>query len=818
MLTAMQESFGEARRLGLMYQATEDAAFDGRHVTVAGRSLVHMGSCSYLGLELDERLVAGAVDAVRRYGSQFSASRVFLSSPLYAELEDLLGQVFEAPVIVAPTTSLAHVAAFPVLIAEDAAVILDQQAHSSIQNAANHLRVRGTHVEVLRHNRLDLLEERIVALRQRHREIWYMADGVYSIFGDHAPFEGLRRLLDRHEQLRLYVDDAHGMSWAGHFGRGLAAAHLGGHPRVVIVTSLAKAFGATGGVLVLPDDASRQRVRMVGSSMVFSGPIPPATLGAAVAAARLHLSSELPTLQAELRDMIDHCNAALLARQLPLVFPLTLPVRFLATGTPGAAHHLTHRLLEEGYFPNVAVFPAVPMKHAGVRFTVTRHHTRADLERFADAIARHLPEALAAGDTSLEAVLANFEEVPGALPTLRPRAPVRPEVVAARSASGLVLTHTTTIEALPQADWDAWLGDRGSFTWQGLRALEALFRDQPDPAATWRFHYYVVHDATGQPVLATFFTEALWKDDMIAPEGVSRAIEARRREEPGFLVSRTLAMGSQLTEGDHLWLDPAGPWEAALALVLGAVEAERARCRATSVVLRDLPGTEGGLARALREHGYVRFPMPESWVLALPEGGDEAWLASLGPRSRRALRREVLDREAAFGVQVFTSEAGPRPAPALASRWRWLYEQVKGRSLLINTFDLPTETFETLLAFPGWEVLSLTLDPAAGGPPDGQPVAVIASHVGPTQYAPMVIGMDYAYVATHGLYRQALLQCLRRARAHDKARVCLGIGAPQVKERFGAHHEPRDVWLRASDDHQQEVLVNLMLQQAPPPA
>ena len=61
-----------------------------------------------------------------------------------------------------------------------------------------------------------------------------MADGVYSMFADFAPFDELRALLDRHEQLHLYIDDSHGVGWAGKHGRGPALEALGVHPRVVV--------------------------------------------------------------------------------------------------------------------------------------------------------------------------------------------------------------------------------------------------------------------------------------------------------------------------------------------------------------------------------------------------------------------------------------------------------------------------------------------------------------------------------------------------------------------------------------------------------
>ena len=64
-----------------------------------------------------------------------------------------------------------------------------------------------------------MLESRIKALRNDYKKIWYMADGVYSMQGDFAPIKELYKLADQYEQLHLYIDDIHGMSWAGPNGK-----------------------------------------------------------------------------------------------------------------------------------------------------------------------------------------------------------------------------------------------------------------------------------------------------------------------------------------------------------------------------------------------------------------------------------------------------------------------------------------------------------------------------------------------------------------------------------------------------------------------
>jgi hypothetical protein len=88
-------------------------------------------------------------------------------------------------------------------------------------------------------------------------------------------------------------------------------------------------------------------------------------------------------------------------------------------------------------------------------------------------------------------------------------------------------------------------------------------------------------------------------------------------------------------------------------------------------------------------------------------------------------------------------------------------------------------------------------------------VAVGACFVGPEQYVPMVIGLDYRHVHERGLYRQCLLQTLRRARHHGVSRILLGMGAPLEKLRFGARPQAHCLFLRTEDAYPLDLLAAL---------
>jgi 7-keto-8-aminopelargonate synthetase-like enzyme len=375
---------------GLIQLTAEDEQLGGRLLTLRGRPQVNFGSCSYVGLETDLRLKNAACDAVARYGVQFASSRAYVSCPPYAELERLLGAMFEAPLVVAQTTTLAHFATLPILIGREDAVICDQLVHNSVQAVLPTLQAAGTTCRFVRHNRIDRLDELVSKLAASHRYVWYLADGVYSMHGDPTPHAELRELVSRHEQLRLYIDDAHGLSWSGRHDAGTVLGDGPLPPRTVMVASLAKAFSAGGAVMVFPNAEIARIVRTCGSTMIFSGPLQPALLGAAIASARVHLSPEIQERQDKLMDRIHLFNGLAAERGLPLGSTAATPIRFVKTGDTDKVCRIVEELMDEGFYVNTAVFPAVSAGNGGLRIALTTHQTLDDIRALIDAIARRL--------------------------------------------------------------------------------------------------------------------------------------------------------------------------------------------------------------------------------------------------------------------------------------------------------------------------------------------------------------------------------------------------------------------------------------------
>jgi 7-keto-8-aminopelargonate synthetase-like enzyme len=389
-----ERNWSHARARGLVQQFAEDERFDGRTLMLRGQRRINFGSCSYLGLETDARLETAACEAVLRYGVQFSSSRAYVATPLYQELEGLLSEMTGGErVVLAATTSLAHLGALPVLVGEHDAVLYDSQLHASAQAVLPELRQRGVVCEPVRHNRLDRLEQRVRGLAAIHERIFYLCDGVYSMFGDmldtDAPFE----LLERQPSLFAYVDDAHGVGWSGSCGAGTVLGRRRIHPRMVVVLGLAKGFAAAGGALVLPDAALAERVLVGGRTLIFSGPIQPAQLGAGIASARILLSDELPQLQERLLERIGIFDRAANLEGLEVAPAPPSPIRFVPVGDEAVTIELAALLLARGYYVNVAYYPAVPRRRAGLRVVLNVHQRPDDIRSLVSDVARLHPRA-----------------------------------------------------------------------------------------------------------------------------------------------------------------------------------------------------------------------------------------------------------------------------------------------------------------------------------------------------------------------------------------------------------------------------------------
>ncbi len=389
-LKVFERFVASAHDAGLVRVRVEDAVLEGDSITLDGHKLTNFGSCAYSGLNTDPRLKRAAIEAIERFGPVFSSSTAYTSVDLYTKLERLLEQMFGASVIVPTTTTLGHLSCLPLVAGPGSTVLIDSQAHSSVHLATQVLKSTGIEVTPLPHNDEAALEVAVLDACREYDQVWYLADGVYSMLGDIAPVNTIARLLHEYPNLWVYIDDAHGVGWAGQHGRGVVLERMDLHPRMIVAASLAKSLGAGGAVLVFPDAELAARVQIAAGPMTFSGPLHPAELGAAVAAVEIMLSDEQPEMKRRLDEQIRLVGR--LGRELGLPYGAFdhTPVWFARVGKHDDAVEVGRRMIESGYYLNLASFPAVPLGHSGLRFTHTLFHDLDQIEAMLRTLATHV--------------------------------------------------------------------------------------------------------------------------------------------------------------------------------------------------------------------------------------------------------------------------------------------------------------------------------------------------------------------------------------------------------------------------------------------
>jgi 8-amino-7-oxononanoate synthase len=371
-------------------------------VEMEGAQRIMLGSNNYLGLTGDERVLKGAEDALHRYGTGLTGSRLLNGTiPLHLELEREIAEWMDAEdAIVFTTGHQANVGTLGTLLGPGDTVIADSGDHASILDGCLLSRAK---LRPFRHNRLDKLEKALDRAQGDGGGVLVVVDGVFSMEGDIAPLVEICELCERYGA-RLMVDEAHGAGVLGARGAGTAEL-LGVERRVDLrMGTFSKSLASCGGFVVGPHEVI-EYLRLYSRAFLFTASAVPAALGAALAALRVLRSSEGPPLLARVLENAWRLRDGLRELGFAVVDPQPLPDRPSVTAAPGVragadgepaivtpivpvlvgddwkAALLWKALYDAGVFVNTALHPAVPPGGALLRTSVMATHDHAALER-----------------------------------------------------------------------------------------------------------------------------------------------------------------------------------------------------------------------------------------------------------------------------------------------------------------------------------------------------------------------------------------------------------------------------------------------------
>lgn len=780
--------FSSSKNKGLTHIDSDETYFDGSGFFIRGKELKNFGTCGYLGLETHPKLAEGSIDLIKKYGTQFSMGRVFMRPKYIRELEELMGAIFNNNKVLCYTsTSTAHISVLANVIKSDDLIVLDQQVHFSVQFPAKNTKLQGTEIKMIRHSNFDMLEDILKNESNKYNKVWYLADGVYSMHGDFPDTDRLQQLLDKYPKLHLYFDDAHGMSWYGKNGAGYVFDKLGVSKRIIVVSTLAKGFGCVGGTAVFYDEELYRRVDIFGGPHSYSHPLTPASAGAAIASAKIHLSSEIYDYQRELFDLTSHMDQLLNEKNLPNLSAPNSPIYYIGGGLNKVTHNFVNRILNEGFYVNTATFPAVPNDLSGLRFTITRHVNKSDIEEFVDAMAHHLPLAIEEENDDIERVYRDFNF------DYKGEKKQNLDIV----NSELKAETYQTINDISQSLWDSYFEDKGNFSHAGLQCLEEIFTNNEKAEENWSFHYILIKDNTGDVVLATFFTGAIYKDDLLSPDLVSKKIEELRKSDPYYLCSKTLAMGAMFAEGDFLYVNHEHRLlDEVINKFFNIINSTKEEIKATTVILRDFKEFYP-LKDNFEDLGYVEIRMPNTNIIIKDKWNNyQEFLDNISSKkSRRNIRTEVLKIEHLFEISI-KSELNELEAEKYYS----LFQNIKSANFSFNFFTYPKKITSILSKFKEWEFIEIKLKGS------DTPIACCWSYIGKEFYCPLIVGLDYEYISTHNIYKQCVFQIMKRANELNKRKIYCGLSADKEKQKYGANTITKFGYLKTDETFNIELI------------
>lgn len=358
-----------------------DAVLSPTEAELSGHRVILLGTNNYLGLTFDPDSIDASVDAVRRWGTGTTGSRIANGSfSGHLALEAALADFYGARHAMVFTTGYqANLGALSSLVGRGDHLILDADSHASIYDGA-----RLGHADVIRfrHNDPEDLYKRLRRLGDAEGSRLIVVEGIYSMLGDVAPLKEIAAV-KREMGAYLLVDEAHSLGVMGERGRGAAEAAGVEADVDFTVGTFSKSLGSIGGFMVSNMD-DFDVLRVVSRPYMFTASLPPAVVASTLTAlermrSEPALRSRLAANASRLFDGLNALGFQTGAHASPIV----------AVVMPDSETALAfwNLLLEAGVYLNLALPPATPDNRPLLRSSISAAHTPQQIDAVLDAFA-----------------------------------------------------------------------------------------------------------------------------------------------------------------------------------------------------------------------------------------------------------------------------------------------------------------------------------------------------------------------------------------------------------------------------------------------
>jgi len=384
MVPASESAWKLAEDSGMLDIRVEAVAGQNRLRNVrTGHEFMNLSSCSYLGLNGHPKIIDAGVAALREEkitGLSMAEFRIRLDLMHRLELE--LSELFGAHVMPSISCGVLSAAILPLLASghltdsEPLVVVFDRFAHFSL-NFMKPIVADETKVLTSPHNDMQFLED----VCKKYPRVAYVCEGAYSV-GGLADLEGIKALQERYGMF-LYIDDSHALSTQGPYGEGYARSVFRElDDRTIVVASIAKAFGSTGGIAMIGSSSKYDFLYRSGP-LGWSQGLRTAAVGTSLGSIEVHRSPELGQRQRQLATNIEIFDRRLKDRELRGVGS---HIKFVTVGDNDKAVRLSTELYRRGYYCSAVFFPIVARGQAGVRLMLRGDMTSDMTEAFASAL------------------------------------------------------------------------------------------------------------------------------------------------------------------------------------------------------------------------------------------------------------------------------------------------------------------------------------------------------------------------------------------------------------------------------------------------
>jgi 8-amino-7-oxononanoate synthase len=349
---------------------------------IDGRTMINWSSYNYLGLSGDPQVTRAAQEAIARYGTSVSASRVASGEkPLHRELERALAAFLGAESALAMVSGhAAFVTVIGHVVGSNDLVLHDALAHDSIMGGA---KMSGAKRRPFPHNDWQALDQTLAKLRPHYRRALIAIEGVYSMDGDIPDLPRFIEVKKRHRAL-LLVDEAHSIGVLGKTGRGIGE-HYGVKRADVDfwMGTLSKSMASCGGY-VAGSEVLVEYLKYTAPGFVFSVGMSPANAAAALEALR-----QIEQHPEKVRDLQERSRLFLqLAKErgIDTGFSSGSPVVPAILGNSTLALRVSEALRQRGINVQPILYPAVDDSLARLRFFVSCTHTEEQIRQTVRAL------------------------------------------------------------------------------------------------------------------------------------------------------------------------------------------------------------------------------------------------------------------------------------------------------------------------------------------------------------------------------------------------------------------------------------------------